>query len=143
MYDARMLTMLFFRTPQSFSMKFDRSIHDSGIPNVVSWLRHHGDKLEGRFSKDAYRFLSHLTAKVDISSGRGSMQEALSRIKGRVIQVGISSDLYFQPYENIKVHDMLLSMGKDSHYLELDTQHGHDGFLIEFDKLQELLREFF
>jgi homoserine O-acetyltransferase len=51
--------------------------------------------------------------------------------------------MYFQPYENISVHDMLLSMGKDSHYRELDTMHGHDGFLIEFDKLQELLKVFF
>ena len=143
MHDARMLTMMFFRTPQSFSMKFDRSNHSSGIPNVVSWLRHHGDKLGQRFDVDAYRFLSHLTGTVDVSWGRETMQEALSRVKSRVIQVGISSDMYFQPYENIKVHDMLLSMGKDSHYRELDTMHGHDGFLIEFDKLQELLKVFF
>lgn len=144
MYDARMMTMLFFRTPQSFRDKFSRTENtDLGVPNVTSWLMHHGDKLSGRFSPDAYRLMTHLISTVDISRGRGSFETAVGPVRSRIVQVGIDSDMYFQAYENEETHRALIAMGKDSHYLELKTPHGHDGFLIEFRQLQDLLRPFF
>ena len=144
MYDARMLTMLFFRSPQSINAKFSRSLNrDLGIPNVQSWLQHHGEKLQERFSSDAYRFMMHLITTVDITRGRDSFAQAMAPFAGRIVQVGITSDLYFPAYENADTHRMLLQMGKDTHYMELETPHGHDGFLIEFTRMRELLGDFF
>lgn len=144
MYDARMLTMLFFRSPQSINAKFSRTLNeDLGIPNVQSWLQHHGEKLQGRFSPDAYRFMMHLITTVDIARGRGSFEAAIRPFAGRIVQVGISSDLYFPSYENLDTHRMLMRMGKDTHYMELETPHGHDGFLIEFARMRELLGDYF
>ncbi|MDD4819775.1 MAG: alpha/beta fold hydrolase [Flavobacteriales bacterium] len=144
LHDARMLSMMFFRTPQSFDRKFARSENaEQGMPNVVSWLRHHGEKLEKRFSVQAYKSMLRLISTVDISRGYGSFEDAYSRINSRVVQVGIDTDLYFQPYENLKSHQALCALGKDSHYSVLHTMDGHDGFLIEFEKLQGILREFF
>ena len=144
LHDARMLSMMFFRTPQSFDMKFARSENkELGVPNAVSWLRHHGERLEQRFTAQAYKSMLRLISTVDISRQYGSFDKAYERIKGRIVQVGIDTDLYFQPYENEAVHNALCSLGKDSHYAPLHTIHGHDGFLIEFEKLQTLLRSFF
>lgn len=144
MHDARMLTMLFFRSPESIDAKFSRTVNpELGIPNVESWLRHHGEKLQSRFSPDAYRFMMHLIMTVDISKGRESFEKAIEPFTGRIIQVGISSDLYFPARENRDTQEMLMRMRRDSHYRELVTPHGHDGFLIEFTRMRELLGEFF
>lgn len=144
MHDARMLTMLFFRSPRSINAKFSRTTNRSlGIPNVESWLLHHGEKLQGRFSPDAYRFMLQLIASVDITAGRGSFEQAMEPFRGRIVQVGIDSDLYFPAYENRDTHQMLMRMHKDTHYLEVATPHGHDGFLIEFERMRELLGGFF
>ena len=144
MYDARMLTMLFFRSPQSINAKFSRTRNEAqGIPNVQSWLEHHGEKLQGRFSPDAYRFMMHLITTVDIARGGKTFEQAIEPFAGRIVQVGITSDLYFPAQENIDTHNRLMRMGKDSHFMELDTPHGHDGFLIEFTRMRRLLGDFF
>lgn len=144
MHDARMMTMLFFRSPQSIDAKFSRTMNrELGVRNIQSWLEHHGEKLQGRFSPDAYRFMMHLITTVDISRGRGSFEQAIRPFAGRIIQVGITTDLYFPAYENVRTQEELMRMRKDAHYLELDTPHGHDGFLIEFTRMRELLGAFF
>lgn len=144
MHDARMMTMLFFRSPESIDAKFSRTMNrELGVRNIQSWLEHHGEKLQGRFSPDAYRFMMHMITTVDISRGRGSFEQAIRPFAGRIIQVGITSDLYFPAYENVRTQEELMRMRKDAHYLELDTPHGHDGFLIEFTRMRELLGAFF
>ena len=60
-HDARMMAMLFYRTAASFKDKFNRSINENlGIPNVESWLLHHGFQLENRFHLKAYKMVNHL-----------------------------------------------------------------------------------
>ena len=50
-HDARMMAMLFYRTAASFKEKFNRTVNENlGIPNVESWLLHHGYQLEKQIS---------------------------------------------------------------------------------------------
>ena len=52
--DARMHAMLMYRTPDSFTLKFNRTKNDNlGIYNIESWLHYHGKKLEERFQLSA------------------------------------------------------------------------------------------
>lgn len=61
--DARIHAMLTYRTPQSFSQRFDRTINEEmGIYNIESWLLHHGKKLAERFHLEAYILVNHLLA---------------------------------------------------------------------------------
>ena len=60
-HDARMMAMLFYRTAASFKDKFDRSVNENlGIPNVESWLLHHGFQLENRFHLQSYKMVNHI-----------------------------------------------------------------------------------
>ena len=43
--DARMHAMTLYRTPESFTEKFERSKRNSNLFNVESWLNHHGKRL--------------------------------------------------------------------------------------------------
>ncbi|WP_457616428.1 alpha/beta fold hydrolase [Lutibacter sp.] len=144
LHDARMMAMLFYRTPVSFKQKFNRTKH--GVAerfSVESWLLHHGKKLEERFTLHAYKVMIHLLSSIDISKQFNSEEEAFQKIKAEVIMIGIDSDLFFIPKENIETASLLNRLGKQVSYKEIKSIHGHDAFLIEHTQLSYLLNEVF
>ncbi|WP_155283767.1 alpha/beta fold hydrolase [Capnocytophaga felis] len=143
LHDARMHAMLCYRSPKSFKIKFERSINTDKAPlhNVETWLFHHGDKLEKRFSLTAYRLMNQLVKSIDVSQGRTSFESAMSEVKTQIHIIGTNSDLYFVPEENRETYHILQQMGKKVTYHEIDSVHGHDAFLIEYQQLDSILRE--
>jgi len=143
-HDARMMAMLFYRTAASFREKFNRSINDDlGISNVESWLLHHGFKLENRFDLKSYKMVNHLLSTLDITRDRGSFEEVSLLIKSTIIQIGIDSDFFFVPDENRNTQKVLDTLEIKNVYKEIESIHGHDGFLVENEQLKELLKDFF
>jgi homoserine O-acetyltransferase len=144
LHDARMMAMLFYRTPASFKQKFNRSVNTAlGIYNIESWLLHHGHTLENRFTLAAYKTMTHLLSSVNITKNYESLEEAVDRIKSNVILIGVNSDLFFIPDEIKKAHEILKKQHKKTAYREIISIHGHDAFLIEFEQLVKLLNDVF
>jgi len=143
-HDARVHAMNLYRTPESYSSKFNRSTNtDSNIPNVESWLLHHGKKLQERFQLTSYKLVNHLLSTIDITRGRGDLLEVASLIKSNIFIIGIDSDLFFSAKEN---NDTFLSLSKvksNVHYGEIKSIHGHDAFLIEYEQIEQLLQNTF
>lgn len=142
--DARIHAMTLYRTPQSFKSKFNRSLHnDKGIYNIHSWLLHHGEKLKNRFTVSAYKTLNHLLGSVDICRDQTLFEAVVLPIDAEIHLVAVDSDLFFIPDENRRTHTRLLKLGKKVHYYQIDSPHGHDAFLIEFNQLRSILSEIF
>ncbi len=143
-HDARMMAMLFYRTAASFKGKFNRSINENlGIPNVESWLLHHGFQLENRFHLKAYKMVNHLLSTLDILRDRGTFKEVAPLIQANIIQIGIDSDFFFVPDENRDTQKQLDALQIPNTYKEIVSIHGHDGFLVENDQLKKLLQDYF
>lgn len=143
-HDARMMAMLFYRTADSFKEKFNRTRNEEqGNFNTESWLLHHGQKLESRFSLPTYKMMNHLLSSVDITRNRGTFNQVASQIKSRVIQVGVDSDFFFVPKENKETQKLLNEAGVENSYEEIKSIHGHDAFLIEFEQLEKVLSPIF
>lgn len=141
---ARMMAMLFYRTPESFIKKFNRKqVENKDEFKVNSWLDFHGNRLQERYSIESYKMMNHLLATLDISKHRSSFLEAITPITCEVIQVGINSDLYFSALENKKTQQELNTLGIKNSYFEIDSVHGHDAFLIEYDQLIHILHPIF
>jgi homoserine O-acetyltransferase len=144
LHDARMMAMLFYRSPASFQSRFNRTVNSNlGMYNIESWLLHHGKKLEGRFTLHAYKVMTHLLSSVDISKKFESIEEALSTLKSKVIMIGIDSDLFFVASDNKETAKLLAQQNKEVDYKEIKSIHGHDAFLIEFEQLVEALSDVF
>ena len=112
-----------------------------GIPlsfAVQSYLRYQGQKLADRFDANTYVYLTRAMDLHDVSAGRGSLKEVLGTISARVLAVGISSDVLYPPAEQKQIASAI----RGAAYAELDSPHGHDAFLIEFDTMNSLLRNF-
>ena len=144
LHDARMMAMLFYRSPASFQSRFNRTVNPNlGMYNIESWLLHHGEKLEGRFTLHAYKVMTHLLSSVDISKKFVGIEEALSTLKSKVIMIGIDSDLFFVASDNKETAKLLAQQNKEVDYKEIKSIHGHDAFLIEFEQLVEALSDVF
>ncbi|MBU2525842.1 MAG: alpha/beta fold hydrolase [Bacteroidetes bacterium] len=142
--DARMHAMTFYRTAQSFRNKFNRTLNtEVGIFNVQTWLAHHGTKLRERFTLSAYKTLNHLLASIDISRGRGDFATAVREISSTIHIVAVDTDLFFVPEESRRTYTCLIKLGKKVHYHQIQSIHGHDAFLIEYDQLSRILAGIF
>ena len=141
LHDARMHAMLCYRTPASLKEKFDRSINiERNLFNTETWLLHHGEKLQNRFTLEAYKLMNQLVKTIDICKDRGEFAQVMAPITTQIHIIATDTDLYFVPEENRLTYEALKQMGKKTTYHELHSIHGHDAFLIEFDQLDAFIR---
>jgi len=142
--DARIHAMLCYRTPQSFKFKFDRTIHETkGIFNIESWLAHHGVKLRERFKLSAYKLINQILKTIDITRDSKDFDKTVSEITSHIHIVSVDNDLFFNAEENKNTFRRLQQLGKKSSYYEIQSIHGHDAFLIEFEQLTSFLSSIF
>ena len=59
-----------------------------------------------------------------------------------MLSVGISTDMLYPGYQQQQIRELLQSVGTDADYVEIDSPHGHDAFLINFDQLAAPVADF-
>jgi pimeloyl-ACP methyl ester carboxylesterase len=135
---ARRVGQIHYRSEQEFARRFGRqSVEtlDRFAPwqrfQVESYLDHHGWKLTRRFDANSYLVLNKAMDLHDIGRGRGGVRAALARIKVPTMTVSIDSDFLYPPYQQYEVRDGLRSLGVDVTHLDVHSDAGHDGFLVE------------
>ncbi|MCF7559124.1 bifunctional aspartate kinase/homoserine dehydrogenase I [Sabulilitoribacter multivorans] len=143
-HDARMHAMLCYRTPESFKERFQRSKNeDSEIFNVESWLLHHGKKLQERFQLSAYKLMNQLLKTIDVTKNRKADLNVLEGIESNIHIIGVDSDLFFTAEENRQTHKQLAVTHANVTYNEIQSVHGHDAFLMEYEQLEKIIEGIF
>ncbi len=143
-HDARMHAMLCYRTPESFKERFQRTKNeDLEIFNVESWLLHHGKKLQERFQLSAYKLMNQLLKTIDVTKNRKEDFNVLEVIKANIHIIGVDSDLFFTAEENRQTHKQLAVTHPNVTYNEINSVHGHDAFLIEYEQLEKIIEGIF
>ncbi len=141
---ARQMAMLFYRTQESFVRKFNRSkTTDEQQYNVISWLIHHGEKLDSRYEIRAYLMMNRLMSSVGIELNDELFEKKLKSLKSKIIQIAVSSDILYPKEENIKTKKLLDKLGITNEYFEIESDDGHDAFLIEQGQIANYLKKIF
>jgi homoserine O-acetyltransferase len=149
--NARMLAMITYRSEQSFAGRWMRGMSDGELPShewgakfkVETYLEHHGHELVSRFDANCYLYTTRAMDLHDVAAGRGSLEEAFSLLKGKgLLAVGISSDILFPSWQVMETARYAGKAGARSLYEEIESDNGHDSFLIDFDQMDEILRFF-
>ncbi|MFT5848029.1 MAG: homoserine O-acetyltransferase [Psychroserpens sp.] len=141
--DARMHAMTLYRTPESLTSKFRRSEKSNILFNVESWLNYHGEALNTRFNLSAYKLMNQILRTIDITRGRTSFNDVVSKISSNIHIVTINSDLFFKAEENWETYVDLKLLKDNVSINEIKSIHGHDAFLIEFAQLSKFLAPIF
>ncbi len=135
---ARMIAMVSYRSWENFESRFGREQAKPELFQVESYLRYQGDKLVDRFDAASYVRLTQAMDSHDLGRARGELEAVLAAIRQPALVVSVSSDVLYPPREQRYLAEHL----PNARYEELDTPHGHDGFLIDLDELGEMVRAF-
>ena len=134
---ARMVSQITFRSDDVFTDRFGREVVDpievldGQRFEVERYLEYHGDKLVRRFDANTYLLLSKAMDLHDLARGRGGMDAALGRARARILALGITSDILYPRYQSKEVVDAVRAVGGRADYAEIESDHGHDAFLLE------------
>jgi len=143
---ARMVGMLSYRSAEELEQRFGRRRQD---PNrdayapenpfqVESYLHYQGRKLGKRFDANTYIYLSRATDSHDVTRDRAPLPEVLGSIKARMLCIGVSSDIRYPAKEQKEI----VHFCPKARYAEINSIHGHDAFLIEFEQFNAIIKEF-
>lgn len=141
-HDARLHAMLLYRTPQSLQSKFNTEKKEE-LYQIESWLLYHGDKLESRFTLKAYKLMNHLLKTIGQEITEVDLVAFAKETKAKIHQIAINTDYFFTPEDNRRLHRQLQTITEEIQYSEINSIHGHDAFLIEYEQLNAILEPIF
>jgi homoserine O-acetyltransferase len=146
---ARMIAMVTFHSRESMEMRFGRkaatrpSLYPAfgGTFDVEGYVHYHGAALVRRFDANSHLYLTRAMDLYDVARDGGEARW-IEEIAAPMLLVGIRSDWLFPPDAICEFAARISAADKDVRYDELDSPHGHDGFLKEWDQLTAILRPF-
>jgi len=135
---ARAIGLLSYRGYYGYNLTQKDVEELPAVHRASSYQQYQGEKLCRRF--DAYSYYAILNAfdTHDVGRRRGGLDAALKRIKARTLVVGLETDIVFPPREMQE----LCSKIPGAVYGEIHSPFGHDGFLVEYNQLNNLLLPF-
>lgn len=103
---------------------------------VASYERYQGEKLVRRFDAYSYWYLAYSLDSHNLGRNRGGVEAALGTIKADTTVIAVDSDGLFPPQEMSAIADAI--PGAD--FRVITSAFGHDGFLLEYDQLTEIIK---
>lgn len=137
---ARRMALLNYRSPTELNDRFQRSwqsglspLGDGGRYAVESYLDFHGNKFTRRFDANSYITLVQSMNSHDIGRDRGGVAAALAQVTAKSLVLGITTDRLFPVEDQLEIASLLPSTIDDGQAIVIESEFGHDGFLIEDD----------
>lgn len=147
---ARMVAHITYLSELSLDSKFgrrlqsaDRLSYDMSTEFAVeSYLNHQGTRFTERFDANSYLYITKAMDYFDISRSYGLLKDAFSTVKARYLFISYSSDWHFPTGQSKEMVRALISAGKDVSFVDVDSPYGHDAFLIEEERLTQIVGAF-
>lgn len=141
---ARIHAMLCYRTPQSLNERFGNKIHeDKELRKSEDWLNFHGERLNERFTLSAYKIMNQLLSTIETVKVNENSFEQLAKIKANIFIVSVDSDLFFPASEDEATYKELKKLKDNITHFIINSVHGHDAFLMEYEQLNNILHNIF
>jgi homoserine O-acetyltransferase/O-succinyltransferase len=136
---ARSIALLSYRSSEVYNeSQYDEQNELKPLYRAHSYQRHQGDKLVRRFNAISYHRLTRAMDHHNVGRNRGGIDHALGLITAKTLVIGIDSDLLFPPVEQRRIKQSI--HGAD--FVLIQSQFGHDGFLIDADKIGGIIGVF-
>jgi len=148
---ARMAAHITYLSEASLRRKFDRALQ--GRDNfsfgfdadfqVESYLRHQGLSFVDRFDANSYLYITRAIDYFDLAADfGGQLAQAFKDCPARFCSVAFSSDWHYPPSGNRAVVRALIAAGAEASYVEVETDKGHDAFLLEEPQFESAMTGF-
>lgn len=147
---ARMVGHITYLSEISMRHKFGRRLQDrerygynfSTEFQVESYLYYQGDKFTQRFDANTYLYVTKAIDYFDLANGKESLAEALRPATAKFLLIAFSSDWLYPPADSRRIVSALKANNVDVSYCEIQSDYGHDAFLLEVDEEERLISNF-
>jgi homoserine O-acetyltransferase len=148
---ARMAAHITYLSDAALHRKFGRRLQDRELPTfgfdadfqVENYLRYQGSSFVDRFDANSYLYITRAMDYFDLAGEHGDvLANAFRNLKARVCMVSFTSDWLFPTEEAREIVHALNAAGAPVSFAEIETDKGHDAFLLEEPELFAIVRGF-
>ena len=148
---ARMAAHITYLSDEALHRKFGRNLQDRDKPTfgfdadfqIESYLRHQGSTFVDRFDANSYLYMTRAMDYFDLAADYGGrLANAFLGTKTRFCVVSFTSDWLFPTVENKAVVRALNAAGASVSFVEIETDRGHDAFLLDEPEMFATIRGF-
>ena len=148
---ARMLGHITYLSDDVLHAKFGRELRDGKLNfgydvefQIESYLRHQGESFVGRFDANTYLLMTKSLDYFDPAAEfGGNLAKALMGKRTKFLVVSFTSDWRFPPVRSREIMRAMLDADCDVSYAEIESEQGHDSFLMPIAQYHGLLRAYF
>ena len=146
---ARMIGHVTYLSDELMGQKFGRDLKAGDLLQgktepvefqIESYLNYQGDKFSDFFDANSYILITKMLDYFDLAREYDHDPiAAFSHAQCKFLVVSFSSDWRFSPARSQEITDALIAAGKDVSYIAIDSDHGHDAFLLPNQRYQAAL----
>ncbi len=137
-----------YLSPASMDEKFGRNyVSNDGLfelfgrYEVERYLEYNTANFARMFDPLSYLYIVKAINTFNLSRGYDSLYDAVIRIKARMHLISFSTDYLFFPEEMEHIYKMMQRNNQGCTYLEVNSEYGHDAFLVELEKFDQSIKE--
>ena len=148
---ARMAAHITYLSDQSLHRKFGRRLQDRDALTygfdaefqVESYLRHQGITFVDRFDANSYLYITRAMDYFDLAANHnGNLADAFKDTPVRFCVISFTGDWLYPTEENRRVVHALNSVAANVSFAEIESDQGHDAFLLDEPEFHRLLKGF-
>jgi homoserine O-acetyltransferase len=149
---ARKLGLITYRSQKEWRERFARERVDVRDPKdgpfgiefeVEAYLEAHARKFAGSFDPSCYLYLSRSMDLFDVAEHGGTVEAGLAHIRAeKNLVIGVETDFLFPLDQQEEIATTLRKLGRDVRYVTLPSVHGHDSFLVDYDRFCPVVADF-
>ena len=148
---ARMVGHVSYLSEAALARKFGRALQQRESLSfgfdadfqVESYLRHQGNTFVERFDANAYLYISRAMDYFDLESvADGGRAQPFKNTPVRFLVLSFTSDWLFPTSESREIAGHLRAGGADVQFHEIESDCGHDAFLLDEPELEDKMRAF-
>ena len=149
---ARMAAHITYLSDEALHRKFGRGLQDRDHVTygfeadfqIESYLRHQGRSFVERFDANSYLYITRAMDYFDLAAEHGgSLQAAFTDTPVRFCLISFTSDWLFPTAESRAVVHALNANAANVSFVEIETDKGHDSFLLDVPEFHAILSGFF
>lgn len=147
---ARMVGHITYLSEDAMRAKFGRDLRSGRFHfgfdvefQVESYLRHQGETFSRNFDANTYLLMTKALDYFDPSRDYdNSLELALQQTQCNFFVLSYSSDWRFPPARSEEIVNALVSVDRQVSYAEVNTDKGHDAFLLDIPEYLRLFRAY-
>jgi homoserine O-acetyltransferase len=147
---ARMIGHITYLSEPSLEHKFGREFRTGAVPGfelgpefaIESYLAYQGTSFNARFDANTYLYITKAMDYWDLPAQYGSLDAALARSRAAFLLLSFTSDWLYPTSESLIIANALRRIGRPYEHVELESNAGHDAFLVDYEPQGPIVEEF-